>query len=162
MASESSERLNMPDGMDRFTATGRPFKASTERDKASAAFTSVMASDTGGIAGVNHLPVKFTDDSLIPVAVLPPNSSAPAETSKKQWFWSRRRSENSNFIMKKMPRRDYLKHYAKDDNGRYCGTEAPAEDCILRGEDVGKYRPHSLTFRNEMGGTSSKKDNVVR
>lgn len=33
--------------------------------------------------------------------------------------------------MRDMTRREYLKHYAKDENRNYIGTEEPAEDCIL-------------------------------
>lgn len=34
----------------------------------------------------------------------------------------------------------WRKHYAKDKNGRYHGTLAPAEDCLLLPEDVEKWR----------------------
>lgn len=162
MNNDSTEHLNTPEGMDRFTATGRPYKPPSERDKAAGAYTSVMASDSmGGVAGINHLPVKFTDDSIISIPVLPPGGTGQVEAAKKKHFWSRRRSENANFTMKEMPRGEYLKHYAKDDNGKYIGTEDPADDCILRGEDVAKYR-HAATFRNEVGDVGGNDDNVVR
>lgn len=163
MSNDSSERLNQPDGMDRFTATGRPFKPPSKRDGAAGAFDSIMASDAGAltVAGVNHSPFKFTDDSILSIAVLPPGSNGQVEATKKKHFWSRRRSENANFTMKEMSRGEYLKRYAKDDNGKYIGTEEPADDCILRGEDVAKYRPAS-TFRNEIGDVGGKDDDVVR
>lgn len=34
-------------------------------------------------------------------------------------------------IVRKMPRRHYLAHYAKDENGNYVGTEKPAVDAGL-------------------------------
>lgn len=46
--------------------------------------------------------------------------------------------------MRQITRGEYLKHYAKDDNGRYIGSEEPAADCILKGEDVAKYRKELL------------------
>jgi hypothetical protein len=34
--------------------------------------------------------------------------------------------------VKMMPRGEYLKYYAKDEEGNYIGSEEPAEDCSLR------------------------------
>jgi hypothetical protein len=152
----------MSDGMDRFTATGRPYKPPTENENAAAAFTSMMTSHEGGFsqAGINHLPVKFTDDSLLTIPVLP-KGAEQVENDKKKHFWSRRKSQNANFVMKEMTRGDYLKHYAKDDQGKYIGTEEPAEDCILRGEDVQKYKPVT-SFSNEIGNKGHRDDGVIR
>ncbi|ETI21871.1 hypothetical protein G647_05940 [Cladophialophora carrionii CBS 160.54] len=45
-----------------------------------------------------------------------------------------------NIDMRQVTRMEYLKHYAKDDQGGYIGTEDPAEDCILNGEDLARWR----------------------
>lgn len=147
--------------MDSFTATGRPFKPRTDAENAASAYDSIMASDAGGfVAGVNHLPVKFTDDSIISIPVLP-KGAEQVESDKKKHFWSRRKSQNTNFIMKQMTRGEYLEHYAKDDDGKYIGSGEPAEDCILRGDDVTKYKP-ATTFSNTLGDSDKKDDAVVR
>lgn len=54
---------------------------------------------------------------------------------------SKSRDNKDDFEMKEMKRGEYLKHYAKDDDGKYIGTEEPADDCILRhAEDIKLYR----------------------
>lgn len=153
--------------MDKFTATGRPFKEPSERDKAAGAFDMVAVGDGGGGFGAtgpaNILPVRYTDESLISVPVLPPGQIGRAPEEKKKHFWSSRRSSrNSDFIIKEIPRGDYLKYYAKDDDGAYIGTEDPAKDCILKGDDYERYRGAGLTFSNDLGGGSSKASDVVR
>ncbi len=111
----------------------------------------MAGTESWGAAPANFLPVRFHDDSLIPVPVLRPEDVGKVEPQKsKKTFWSsRRKSENANFTIKHMPRGDYLKHYAKDpDTGLYIGSEEPAADCILRGDDVMKYRKAALQFEN--------------
>jgi hypothetical protein len=44
------------------------------------------------------------------------------------------------FIMAQIPYNTWRKHYAKDKDGNYRGTHAPAEDCLLKPEDVEKWR----------------------
>jgi hypothetical protein len=44
------------------------------------------------------------------------------------------------FIMRQIPYETWRKHYAKDKDGNYRGTHAPAEDCLLKPEDVQKWR----------------------
>ena len=44
------------------------------------------------------------------------------------------------FIMRQIPYDTWRKHYAKDKDGNYRGTHAPAEDCLLKPEDVEKWR----------------------
>lgn len=158
---DDPEQLKMSDGLDRFTATGRPYKAPSDEDKAAAAYDSVMASDSFSVAGVNHLPVKFTDDSIISIPVLPHGGATQIQSGKKKTFWSRRKSENTNFVMKQMSRREYLEHYAKDDQGKYIGSEEPAEDCILRGEDVDNFK-RGISFRNEVSDPARTDGDVVR
>ena len=44
------------------------------------------------------------------------------------------------FIMRQIPYDTWRKHYAKDKDGNYKGTHAPAEDCLLKPDDVEKWR----------------------
>ncbi|KAJ9651691.1 hypothetical protein H2198_009038 [Neophaeococcomyces mojaviensis] len=45
-----------------------------------------------------------------------------------------------NFTFREVPYDVWRKHYAKDKDGFYQGTHAPAEDCLLKPEDVAKWR----------------------
>ncbi|KPI36826.1 uncharacterized protein AB675_11761 [Cyphellophora attinorum] len=49
-------------------------------------------------------------------------------------------SELPPFQFKQVPYDVWRKHYAKDAQGMYRGTHAPAEDCLLKPEDVAKWR----------------------
>lgn len=144
------EPLHTPNEMQHFTATGRPFKPPNPKKEAYIT-NAITATETWGASPANFLPVKFHDDSLIPVPVLRPEDVGKAEPHKKKksFLSSRRKSENANFTIKHIPRAEYLKHYAKDaDSGSYIGSEDPAADCILRGDDVIKYRREALKFEN--------------
>lgn len=44
------------------------------------------------------------------------------------------------FRMRQVPYDTWRKHYAKDKDGNYRGTHAPAEDCLLKPDDVKKWR----------------------
>ncbi|EHY58050.1 hypothetical protein ABEF92_003742 [Exophiala dermatitidis] len=44
------------------------------------------------------------------------------------------------FVMRQIPYDIWRKHYAKDKEGNYRGTHAPAEDCLLKPSDVQKWR----------------------
>ncbi|KAJ9607360.1 hypothetical protein H2200_008433 [Cladophialophora chaetospira] len=44
------------------------------------------------------------------------------------------------FVMRQVPYDTWRKHYAKDKDGNYRGTHAPAEDCLLKPDDVQKWR----------------------
>lgn len=146
-----------------FSATGR---ASAGQIKHRSAMDGLTSSETFGASPGTSLPIKFTDDSLISVAVLRPedveraasasivdaekeqeeNEGEGGKKRKKSGFSSlfRRKSSSSspNFTIREMTRREYLAHYAKDNSGRYIGSEEPAADCILRGKDLEKYRSH--------------------
>lgn len=117
-----------------------------------------------GAGTPNLLPPKFTDNSIISVPVLPPESTSKTlnldaddednpikEVKPKSRLGSifrkaslgegKPKKESQGFVMKKMKRSEYLKHYAKDEAGRYIGTEDPADDCILNNEeDKARYR----------------------
>ena len=92
------------------------------------------------------LPVKFTDDSKIKIAIpyadLPPRLTSPSDDqdqSRKKSFVGRLGSKLSlpgkngdgngegtnkrGFRMIEMTRREYLMYWAKDEQGRYIGTE---------------------------------------
>lgn len=79
-------------------------------------------------------PFHFTNDSIIPVIV---RLWEPATEDKKKrrsrqpsiaiarfinWLTGIRGSKDSTVCVR-MPRREYLKHFAHDENGRYIGTE---------------------------------------
>jgi hypothetical protein len=161
---DDKEPLNVTEEMQRFTATGRPYKP-PQTSKEGWTMNNLAGAESFGSAPANLLPVKFNDESLISVPVLRPEDVGKAEPqkTKKSFFSSRRKSSNTNFTIKQIPRGEYLKHYAKDDDGKYSGTELPADDCILRGEDVTKYRNPALTFKHEVIDTKgSKGDGVIR
>jgi hypothetical protein len=44
------------------------------------------------------------------------------------------------FVLRQIPYDTWRKHYAKDKNGNYKGTHTPAEDCLLKPDDVQKWR----------------------
>jgi hypothetical protein len=44
------------------------------------------------------------------------------------------------FVMRSVPYGTWRKHYAKDKDGNYKGTHAPAEDCLLKPDDLQKWR----------------------
>ena len=170
--SSEHQHLTSPDldsdAMQRFTATGRPFNPPTKSDKHGWAMNSVAQGEHILSGPANLLPQRYTDDSLISVPVMRPEDiDKPAESTKpkKSLFSSRRKSENTNFVIKKIPRGEYLKHYAKDEGNKYVGTEEPARDCILRGEDVEKYRKGGIEYKHEVGrsgGKEERDDGVVR
>ena len=119
------------DAMQNFTATGRPapkFKAS--------ALTS-WGGDGWSVPQL--LPKRYTDDSIIPAIVtdvVPSEKTAQLEASKKKGgFLSRFKGKKENEGLNEngerkgitkvvyMPRRDYLKYFAKDERGVYIGSE---------------------------------------
>ena len=50
------------------------------------------------------------------------------------------------FVMRQVPYETWRRHYAKDKDGNYKGTHAPAEDCLLRPHDVERWK-----FKGEGG-----------
>ena len=149
-----STPLNPPQGveedaMQRFTATGRPapkFKHSGLQNLGGDGYTSPQL-----------LPRRYTDDSIIPAIVTDVETfekSAEAEAGKKKGgffskFKGKKEEEVGSDGQKKgvtkvvyMPRREYLKYFAKDEKGEYIGsepyrrwTEAELE------EEFAKYKP---------------------
>lgn len=156
-----------------FTATGRPLPTSRLNHDGWA--DAIAADHSYGAAAPNLLPVRFTDNSIISVPVLPHAEPTQTSTNNKEFDSSasslfsddstanpikeqeksksrfsisggfRRKSssksKHQDFVIKQMTRGNYLKFYAKDDNGRFIGSEEPAGDCILNNEeDRVKYR----------------------
>jgi hypothetical protein len=50
------------------------------------------------------------------------------------------KSDLPPFVMRSVPYDTWRKHYAKDKDGNYKGTRAPAEDCLLLPDDLQKWR----------------------
>ncbi|KIW86747.1 uncharacterized protein Z519_12660 [Cladophialophora bantiana CBS 173.52] len=79
------------------------------------------------------------------------NSAHEEEPSRRRSFFRKvglttqcKRSDPEDdlppFVMRQIPYHTWRKHYAKDKDGNYRGTHAPAEDCLLKPEDVQKWR----------------------
>ncbi|KAK4949922.1 hypothetical protein LTR10_011764 [Elasticomyces elasticus] len=117
---------------------------------------------------------KHTDDPLMTVPVLgpqelarrsrpqhnvdsqPSSDSRDAEKSKPKFtLFGRMMSSvpdtTVDLVMRQVRRSEYLAHYAKDENGRYVGTDKPAEDCILSAEDSVKYRTENAMTKSASG-----------
>ncbi|KAI9709621.1 MAG: hypothetical protein M1812_007669 [Candelaria pacifica] len=115
------------DGMQRFTATGRPMPQYSP-----SALASGFHGPLGGEA-VQHLPMKFTDESIITVPIPIDEPSPCPETNiikegKKSWVSKlgdsiKGKKSQGKFRMVRMTRGEYLKYWAKDEEGRYIGTE---------------------------------------
>ena len=69
--------------------------------------------------------------------------SSSSKFLKKTGLTTERRKRNADippFVMKSVPFETWRRHYAKDAQGNYRGTHAPAEDCLLKEHDVEKWR----------------------
>lgn len=142
------------DDMMHFTATGRPapaFKAS--------ALSMLGGGDSYTMPQL--LPKRYTDDSIIPAIVtqiIPSARRTSASevteegTSRRKSIFSKLKGDRKNsdigpngLIKMKvvfMPRRDYLKHFARGLKGEYIGTEPQrqwSEDELDR--EFGQYQP---------------------
>ena len=51
----------------------------------------------------------------------------------------KRNPDTPPYIFRQVPYDVWRKHYAKDKDGNYKGTHAPAEDCLLKPDDVQKW-----------------------
>jgi len=127
-----------------FTATGRPipsFKASGLQQLGGHMYTVPQL-----------LPTRYTDDSIIPaivVGVLPSTKTVPNEilpAPKKSSFLSKLKSDKpkspSSTKVVFMPRREYMKYFARGLNGEYIGSEPYkqwTEDELE--ETFAKYKP---------------------
>lgn len=73
------------------------------------------------------------------------HSQRKPSLAKKMGFTTKRERANPEsdlppFVMRSVPYDTWRKHYAKDKDGNYKGTHAPAEDCLLLPDDLQKWR----------------------
>lgn len=147
--SQADTLVSQDDPTLRFTATGRPMRA----DKPSG-----LANMPGGMGftpvAPQFLPVKFNDDNIIPVPVLVARGEAQAE--EKHGFLHRMRrmvagkEKGGKLRVVYMPRRDYLKYFAKDDNGNYVGMEPQKSYTDQELDDMfAQYVPPPMPKSNE-------------
>ncbi|RFU30061.1 hypothetical protein B7463_g6274, partial [Scytalidium lignicola] len=143
-----SERLGVSasdDAGQRFTATGRPMPQFKQSGLLS------LGADMCS-APTQFLPTKYTDESIIPGIVVDYEVSGGNDEekskSKRSSFLSRLKGEplpSKNSKPTKvvyMPRGEYLKHFARDSNGEYSGTEPFKRWTEVELEETyGKYRP---------------------
>ncbi|KFY45585.1 hypothetical protein V495_02896 [Pseudogymnoascus sp. VKM F-4514 (FW-929)] len=139
-SASSTSTLSDTDCYERFTATGRPMPAYNRSAWSSACIY--------GPTAPHFLPFRFTDDSIIPVVVrvCEENFKAGVEGTHSKRRRSLRdrlhlRSNKSKIVVAMMPRRDYLRHFAHDEEGRYVGTEK--EESWSEGdleEEFGEYK----------------------
>jgi hypothetical protein len=117
------------DSMEHFTATGRrapKFKASGLQNLGGDGYTLPQL-----------LPKRYTDDSIIPAIVtdvVPSERTVQEEAGKKKGLLGRFKGKKEEVVggngerkgvtkVVYMPRREYLKFFAKDENGLYIGSE---------------------------------------
>ena len=100
------------------------------------------ATGTSVAEAPQFLPVKFTDDSIltipIPLSKLYPSAVGsnnidtqnqnPVQQERRRWSvfgksGGKEEKDKGGFKMVKMTRREYLMYWAKDEQGRYIGTE---------------------------------------
>lgn len=162
--------MSDPDAdLQHFTATGRSIPDEKDMLKGRA-MNSLSGSECLGTGPANFAPVLFTGHSIVNVAVQPPppypgsmlgDDEKPAKEWKKRLSMSAlqrsmKTGKQPKFIMKEMTREEYLKHYAKDESGKYCGTEEPAADCMFSNvADYMKYRPPPKGYKEQMNPTNS-------
>ena len=164
MSTERDNAVANDPALQRFTATGRPIPHPKE-SREGRSWQAAAGSEALGAGPANFAPVRFTDDSMITIAVLPSDDAKVKtledssdddnpikEEPKKKFGFFRRKSAYSKkkdqpFVMKQVTRRDYLKYYAKDDDGNYTGTEDPAPDCILNNEKDRFKKRKAFAFR---------------
>ena len=53
---------------------------------------------------------------------------------------TKRNPDSPPFVLRQIPYDTWRKHYAKDKDGNYKGTHAPAQDCLLLPHDVERWR----------------------
>ncbi|KAL8742998.1 MAG: hypothetical protein Q9190_004593 [Brigantiaea leucoxantha] len=135
-SSETEALTRDTDAMQRFTATGRPMPTYTPSALAN------TATGTSIAEAPQFLPVKFTDDSIltipIPLSKLYPSAVGsnnidtqnqnPVQQERRRWSvfgksGGKEEKDKGGFKMVKMTRREYLMYWAKDEQGRYIGTE---------------------------------------
>lgn len=82
-----------------------------------------------------------------------PTPSKGKSILRKTGLTTQRKRANPDlppFQFRQVPYDVWRKHYAKDKDGRYHGTHAPAEDCLLLPEDVAKWRVGEPTTKADL------------
>jgi hypothetical protein len=72
-----------------------------------------------------------------------PEPSRRKSFFRKAGLTTKRQKANPDvppFVLRQVSYDVWRKHYAKDKDGNYKGTHAPAEDCLLKPDDVAKWR----------------------
>ena len=85
-----------------------------------------------GLNSQHNRPLPKGDDRL----------SSKKKVLKKAGLTTERKKAHEDmppFRMRTVPYEIWRKHYAKDKDGNYMGTHAPAEDCLLKPEDMEKW-----------------------
>ncbi|KAH6670512.1 hypothetical protein B0J14DRAFT_98209 [Halenospora varia] len=120
------------EAMKHFTATGRPMPVFKQSSLQS------LAGDMYSLPQL--LPKQYTDDSIIPAIITnvipssPPSSTPPSSKPKSTFLGKLRRKSADGSGKKKgsegglvkvvyMPRREYMKYFARGLKGEYIGTE---------------------------------------
>lgn len=139
----NSHASAQPDEMERFTAIGRPMGHSP-----SVTLGDAWGGTTGGFGAFalpTHLPIRFTDESIISVPIRLSDLQDPEEEFDAWWSSANKESKTrkksfknlakslllrdrlgakkGEFMLVRMTRGDYLKYCAKDERGKYIGTE---------------------------------------
>ncbi|OJD36818.1 uncharacterized protein BKCO1_9000169 [Diplodia corticola] len=124
---ETSEE---PD-MERFTAAGRP------KPDYQPGISNMDCGSFTGSGAPNLLPVRFTDKSMInvpiPAADLWDGSEPVPQPNERRSSWIAKlgkklgTKEKQKIVNVKMTRGEYLKYWAKDEDGNYVGTEPRGE-----------------------------------
>lgn len=159
LASPSQYQELTDDERARFTATGRPMRP----------YASNPLHNMGGdmFTAPRYLPKQYTDESIIPVIIVNVTPSQKPESPQRK---KRSKSITSIFKGEKaekdaskkitkivfMPRGEYLKHFAKDDDGNYIGTMPQkewTEDEL--DEKFGIFRPLPLRKKGNHGAWNS-------
>jgi hypothetical protein len=92
---------------------------------------------------LNWRPSEEADEAAAAAARHRPTKPASKNPFKRAGLTTARQKANPDlppFVMKQVPYETWRKHYAKDKDGNYKGTHAPAEDCLLRPHDVERWR----------------------
>jgi hypothetical protein len=136
---DDSQDSEVKDTMQRFTATGRPYRPH-QPAKEGWSVNSLSAAESFGAGPANLLPTRFTDESLITIPVQrPENIGKVAPAKAKKPFISFGWKSKDDFLMKQVPRGEYLKYYAKDESGNYIGRQTLAAAPFCSTTDKGRH-----------------------
>ncbi|KAL1643069.1 hypothetical protein SLS58_005038 [Diplodia intermedia] len=143
-SSATIETSEVPD-MEHFTAAGRP------KPDFHPGISNMDCGSFSGSGAPNLLPFRLTDESIINVPIPaedledPESESHPPATERRSsWITKLGRKLGNKgkqqILNVKMTRGEYLKYWAKDENGNYVGTEAEGEGKRIWREKLGAER----------------------